>query len=321
MTTSPLTFLPAGPCKACGEPLPARRLTVGAAFCAECRAVKTQAVIDAGKAIDHEQVEAVEREVARQTAEYMDRAKAHPAKCPRCGAALPGTWGVAYCTECRLTIAAESTSEAVAAREEERKILGIERRAMTIDQARRAWANLPPDVGRGFNLAARLEVSGIQEAIVATQTWMGGASPPWLVLNGSEGVGKSHLAEVAARSLAIQGKRVRWEDTGELLDRLRAMHGQDEENAFSHMAQVADTPWLVLDDFGKTKPTEWVAERLHMLINSRAVRQARTMITTNENMKSLEARTSHYIAARVFDTGSGMVAVVTMDGPSYRTSR
>ena len=317
MTT--LLTLPAGPCKACSAPLPARPLRVGAAYCEPCRVAKVQAVVDAGKAIDQEVIDAAKRELAKQTEEYLARSSAHPAKCLRCGAEITGVWGVAYCAECRLTVAAESTSEAVAVREMERRALHMEQKAMTIEQARLAWANLPPDIGRTFDLVGRLDVAGLAKAVAATKLWASGGGPTWLVLNGSEGTGKSHLAEAAARSLALRGQRTRWENVGELLDRLRTMSGRDEENAFAHMAQVTETPYLILDDLGKTKPTPWVLERLYMMVNSRAVLQKRTLITTNESMASLEAKTNDYIAARVFDTGSGLVAVVTVTGASYRT--
>lgn len=233
--------------------------------------------------------------------------------CPQCSAQYVGS--SRFCGPC--------TDAAIL--EHDRR--GAERAAkvdgMTVYEARHKWANLPPDAGHTFNMELRLEVQGLPEAIVATQHWMDGSGPPWLVLTGGVGVGKSHLAEVAARGLAADGQRVRYQPVGELLDRLRAAFGSgaDEENSYSHLAQVAATPWLVLDDLGRSRPTGWVLETLDMLVNSRWVRRARTLITTNFTLPELTAKLGDAIADRVFDTHSGLVAVVTLSGPSFRTGR
>ena len=240
--------------------------------------------------------------------------------CRRCSAPLPVRLrGVTCCPACLV----QETTE-----EDAQRAVGEERAKLARNHAahmvRLRWANLPPDTGQTFALQPRPEVTGLAEAVAAVRSWTLGKGPAWLVLSGDEGVGKSHLAEAAARSLALSGRAVRWENAGELLDGLRVLlqkDARDGENAFQHLAQVAATELLVLDDLGRTKPTEWVVEQLHTLLNGRAIRHRRTLITTNETLESLGVRTSRYIAARVFDVGSGLVVVATVSGPSYRTGR
>lgn len=188
----------------------------------------------------------------------------------------------------------------------------------TVNEVRHKWTNLPPDTGRTFYLALRMETTGIPEAIAATLAWTAREGPPWLLLNGSIGIGKTHLAEVAARTLAAKGQRVRFQPVGELLDRLR-MRGEDD--SWAYLAEIAATPWLVLDDLGVSKPSDWVLDRLHGLINSRAVRRVRTLITTNDTLAGLTVRVGDRVADRVFATGDGLVTVATMTGPSFRTGR
>ena len=232
-------------------------------------------------------------------------------KCSQCNADYVGS--SRFCPPCTETAIREHGQS-----EQKRKAMVD---GMTIHEARHTWANLPPDAGRTWDMKPSLGMMGLMEAITATKAWAVGSAPPWLVLTGSVGVGKSHLAEVAARTLAADGQRVRWQPVGELLDRLRQNQPDGDDNAYAHLAQVAATPWLVLDDLGRSKPSAWVLDRLYALVNSRAVRQARTLITTNETLGSMTASLGDAIADRVFDSHSGLVAVVTLTGPSYRTGR
>ena len=237
--------------------------------------------------------------------------------CPKCSVAYVGV--SRFCPPC---------SEAAIAEHDQREAArAAQEGGVTIHEARHQWANLPPDSGRTWEMAPTLGMTGLLFAIAATKLWVSSGGPPWLVLTGGVGVGKSHLAEVAARELVASGKRVRWQPVGELLDRLRQnqsvpISGPDgDDNAYAHLSQVAGTPWLVLDDLGRSKPSAWVLDRLYALVNSRATRQARTLITTNETLGSMTASLGDAIADRVYDSHSGLVAVVTVSGPSFRTGR
>ena len=232
--------------------------------------------------------------------------------CPQCTESYVGS--ARFCPTCvDVAIRAHDQSE-----QKRKEVVD----GMTVHEARHKWANLPPDSGRTWDMATSLGLVGLAEAIGAARLWESGAGPPWLVLTGGAGVGKSHIAEVSARELAAKGQRVRWQPVGELLDRLRLdFANSGEENAYAHLAQVAATPWLVLDDLGRSKPTGWVLDTLYMLVNSRAIRQARTLITTNDTLPELTAKLGDAIADRVYDSHSGLVAVVTVTGPSYRTGR
>lgn len=251
-----------------------------------------------------------------------------PRVCPQCSTEYIGS--SRFCPPC--TDAAIQEHERRAA-ERVAKVDG-----MTVHEVRHRWANLPPEIctvcwkpqhadgthpftPRSFTMANGLGVVGLSVAIDAVKAWIKADGSTWLVLTGGVGIGKSHLAEVAARTLAGKGERVRWQPVGELLDRMRASFGKDEENAYTHLAAVAATPWLVLDDLGKSKPTGWVLDTLYMLINSRTVRRSRTLITTNDTLSDLTAKLGDAIADRVFDTHSGLVAVVTLSGRSFRTGR
>lgn len=188
------------------------------------------------------------------------------------------------------------------------------------EQVRLGWANLPrSEPPKTFaNLEVRKGVSGLGSAAAVAQRWDQGLGRPGLVLNGPWGVGKSHVAEAVARELVAASRSVRWQSVVALLAELRGAYGR-QEDADGFLAKVAHTPWLILDDLGRERVTEWVQDRVYWLIEERQRSRMRTLVTTNDTRASMEQRLGGAIADRVFDEGSGLVTVVTITGSSYRT--
>lgn len=294
------------PCKRCGLVLPARPLSVGAAYCAGCRAEEAEEVSRLAERIRKAEQDAKERRAAELAAQLLQRVKAHPAKCLWCGEVLEGQLGPAYCEGCRAKATEMVTREA---------------KMSTLSEDVARWANLPNRPPKLFaNFTMRPGVVGLAESLEAAMAWCKGEGKAWLVLCGATGLGKSHLAEAAVRDQVGRHERTRWENVPELLDRLR---GRQDEEADRSLALIAATPWLVLDDLDKIRPTDWALERLYMLVNSRAWRERRTLFTTNESRRGLASRLGQVgderaeaIADRVFDRTLAQVCV--LEGPSYR---
>lgn len=108
---------------------------------------------------------------------------------------------------------------------------------------------------------------------------------PWLVLHGTPGSGKSHLASAAANALLARGQFVVYMTAPEMLISLRATFGKEGEDSFEGaLARYLNAEWLILDDWGTEKNSEWASEVWFTLLNSRYRNEKPTMVTSNLNL-------------------------------------
>lgn len=103
-----------------------------------------------------------------------------------------------------------------------------------------------------------------------------------LLLMGSVGVGKTHLAVAILRGLINKGVPCLFYESGSLLKRI-----QDSYNPISKtsemgvLAPVFEAEVLALDELGATIPTDWVRDTLYQIINARYNDRKLTIFTTN----------------------------------------
>lgn len=136
----------------------------------------------------------------------------------------------------------------------------------------------------------------------------------WLLLSGSVGSGKTHLAASIANE-AIAEKRVKtmFMIVPDLLDYLReAFNPKSEVTYDERFETIRSVPLLVLDDLGTENATTWAREKLFQIINHRYNAQLPTVITTNQELESIEER----IRSRISDVS--LVKHVRMEAPDYR---
>lgn len=100
-----------------------------------------------------------------------------------------------------------------------------------------------------------------------------------LILAGSSGVGKTHLAAAIVNGRIEGGKPALFMSVPEFLDDLRKAISSGKGT--DAMDAVKKSECLVLDDLGAERLTEWVAERLYMVVNHRYLHRLQTVITTN----------------------------------------
>jgi DNA replication protein DnaC len=104
-----------------------------------------------------------------------------------------------------------------------------------------------------------------------------------LLLTGSIGVGKTHLAVGILQSLVVEkGVRGLFCDYRELLKEIQHSYNpQVATTELEILRPVFDAEVLVLDELGASKPTDWVWDTVAHILNTRYNDKRTTIITTN----------------------------------------
>lgn len=160
-----------------------------------------------------------------------------------------------------------------------------------------------PD-GRGVSLEIKKKFKTAFDFAIAYSNEPSG----WLVLTGSSGSGKTHLAASIANRCMERGLPVFFAFVPDLLDHLRASFNPDHELSYDELfEQVKSIPLLVLDDLGSQSSTSWADEKLFQVLNHRYVANLPTVITTNSPIDEMNERTKSRIedtlVAKIFDLG------------------
>jgi DNA replication protein DnaC len=103
-----------------------------------------------------------------------------------------------------------------------------------------------------------------------------------LLLMGTCGVGKTHLAIAALKQIVLRGHAGIFYDYRELLKAIQESYS--EESQFSEMdvlEPVLQSELLVLDDVGSSKPSLWALETVGYILNTRYNESRPTLLTTN----------------------------------------
>jgi DNA replication protein DnaC len=104
-----------------------------------------------------------------------------------------------------------------------------------------------------------------------------------LLLTGSIGVGKTHLAVGMLQSLvAERGARGLFCDYRDLLKQVQNSYNKSVDvTELDVLRPVFEAEVLVLDELGANKPTEWVWDTVAHILNTRYNDRRTTIITTN----------------------------------------
>ncbi len=132
---------------------------------------------------------------------------------------------------------------------------------------------------------------------------------------GDVGTGKTHLA-VAVMNELIARKRVPslFVTLPELLDNLRGAYNDPGRNLDEWMDAVKNAELLVLDDLGSENATEWVRERIFVIVNHRYREKLPTVFTSNIGPKDLAAQLGGRTASRIIS----MCDWISLEGEDYR---
>jgi len=119
----------------------------------------------------------------------------------------------------------------------------------------------------------------------------------WLLLQGSYGCGKTHLAAAIANFAVSMGVPTLFITVPDLLDTLRFAYHDPEATFEERFEQIRSAPLLILDDFGTQNATPWAQEKLFQILNYRYINKLPLVVTTNYLEQDLDDR----IASRLGD--------------------
>lgn len=168
-----------------------------------------------------------------------------------------------------------------------------------------------------FSVQGRLgladeQIRSLQYALSQAQQF---AAKPrgWLLLMGSYGCGKTHLAAAIANTCVEFGMQTIFLTVPDLLDWLRYSYDAVDDSFERRFEELRNVSLLVLDDLGAHNATGWAAEKLFQIIDYRYIRKLPTVVTTNLDLEDLDDR----IRSRLQDPD--LVTCVRISAPDYRS--
>lgn len=143
-----------------------------------------------------------------------------------------------------------------------------------------------------------------------------------LLLMGTVGVGKTHLAVSILKGLTERGFSCLFYEFGALLKEIQgSFNTVSQTSELKVLAPVFDAEVLVLDEIGASKPTDWVRDTMAHIINTRYNDKKLTIFTTNylderraEREETLEDRIGVRLRSRLFE----MCRTVQLAGEDFR---
>lgn len=168
-----------------------------------------------------------------------------------------------------------------------------------------------------FSVQGRLglgdeQIRSLQYALSQAQQFAGNPRG-WLLLMGTYGCGKSHLAAAIANTCVEFGMKTIFLTVPDLLDWLRYSYDAGDETFERRFEEIRNVNLLVLDDLGAQNATNWAAEKLFQIIDYRYIRKLPTVVTTNLDLDDLDDR----IRSRLQDPD--LVTSVDITAPDYRS--
>ena len=133
------------------------------------------------------------------------------------------------------------------------------------------------------------QVFSLQNALSAARQFA--ASPKgWLLLTGSYGCGKTHLAAAIANTCVEYGMATLFLTVPDLLDWLRYTYGSSDVSYEQRFDEIRNVSLLVLDDLGAQNATPWAVEKLFQIIDYRYIRRLPMVVTSNQRLEDLDDR-------------------------------
>lgn len=139
-----------------------------------------------------------------------------------------------------------------------------------------------------------------------------------LYIFGRSGSGKTHIAAAIVNKIVKESiSNIRFVQTIDLLLEIKKSFKSDEATELDIIEKYSKVPYLIIDDIGVEKPSDWSFSIFYKIINDRYVNKMQTFITSNFSLIELERRFDERIASRIVE----MCEVIKMPDINYRLKK
>ena len=170
-----------------------------------------------------------------------------------------------------------------------------------------------------FKSRGRVGLSPLQadtlESAFSHARQFAGSLKGWLLMLGSYGCGKTHLAAAIANFAVSMSIPTLFLTVPDLLDWLRFSYESSETSFEERFEEIRTIGLLVLDDFGTQNATPWAQEKLFQIFNYRYINRLPLVVTSNQTLDDIEDR----IRSRLKDPE--LVTTVRILAPDYRNPK
>jgi|GEM_PF-3561844 len=111
-----------------------------------------------------------------------------------------------------------------------------------------------------------------------------------IYLYGSPGTGKTYLSVCLVKELSKVGIRCLFIPMIDFIDKVRNESFKLDEENVGYEIKTRNIEFLVLDDFGSEKLTEWVEKLIHSIVDYRYRRNLPTIFTSNYSLEEMLSR-------------------------------
>ena len=120
-----------------------------------------------------------------------------------------------------------------------------------------------------------------------------------LLLYGNVGSGKTYIACSIANAIITEySYTVKMRNFAQILNDLQKGGFNLDRNEY--IEQITSPTFLILDDFGIERNTEYALEQIYNVINARYLKARPTIITTNLNFKDIEKEQKDIMLGRIY---------------------
>jgi len=176
--------------------------------------------------------------------------------------------------------------------------------------------NLTPEQLAAFNRSLT-QAKLIAQRFAEEFTPVREQAEPGLLLMGSCGVGKTHLAVAALKEIVLRGHSGLFYDYRELLKEIQdSYNAESQSTEMGVLEPVLKAEIFVLDDVGSSKPSLWALETVGHVLNTRYNEKRVTLLTTNYlDEETGQSRNSESATPMLGARGN------TVSADSYRSGR
>ena len=178
------------------------------------------------------------------------------------------------------------------------------------------FESLVPEGRRG-----RVDEDLFKAATVAAK---GFAEKPegWLVLDGSTGSGKTHLAAAIVNSIVDRGEPAKYVSALDIPDLIRNERFENDDGAEGgSFGALMDAPVLVIDDLGAQQATSWIDSKVDQLLTHRFNGQMPTVVVLAKAVSEMPERIALKLDDPVFSTVFALSGVHLDSNPASNLSR